>query len=435
MRSTETLLFAITLLMMTLVTWRDTSTYGFSTGSSWEVRNVPVSLASVRDAWRQTAVDSLVAWNRTDSDFAFFREDTSANRVYTVNRSDVPWLAQSPCYDSDGNVSNLPGTVGRNARCEVQINTAYDYSTSGEAGLYDLSTLLKHELGHWLTLHHSTDSEAIMRQGQPTGAVWEITLDDLRGIRALYGPAVNAEGTITPDGPVVQKDFSRDVGTEHLWHYSRIADATYLLVVRNDERADALRAVIRRGGVRVADDAAVRSLAPVDAPRTHWVLYHVPGTEQSAVRYNAGFQLLGVNPGLVFGGRAWIEMSTALALSNGSAVSDTLGPYPQRAARAYFWGWMEAGQPYRIVLQDTSTTSGLTLYVAGLGNTPVNSQSATGSTVYSVSSQLDTTFVPPRGDTYFFIVDGRLIRLVRFVSIWKMCQSALLITSNMAATK
>jgi len=75
--------------------------------------------------------------------------------------------------------------------CDTVFNTYYSWSTSGQAGYYDVQNIATHELGHWLQLNDlygGGDTEKTMYGYSATGETKKRTLesDDLSGINYIY---------------------------------------------------------------------------------------------------------------------------------------------------------------------------------------------------------------------------------------------------------
>jgi hypothetical protein len=71
------------------------------------------------------------------------------------------------------------------------FNYLFSYSTSGEAGRYDVQNVATHELGHWLKLldlNASGTSGYTMYYSISTGETMKRSLetDDKNGIKAIY---------------------------------------------------------------------------------------------------------------------------------------------------------------------------------------------------------------------------------------------------------
>lgn len=62
------------------------------------------------------------------------------------------------------------------------------WSTSGQAFHYDVESIAAHEFGHWLSLDHSSDTEATMYATTGLGETKKRTLnsDDVRGTLHIY---------------------------------------------------------------------------------------------------------------------------------------------------------------------------------------------------------------------------------------------------------
>ncbi|XP_076904055.1 metalloendoproteinase 5-MMP-like [Bidens hawaiensis] len=70
-------------------------------------------------------------------------------------------------------------------RLHFDVDERWSIGTVSNA--YDIETVALHEIGHLLGLGHSQYRNAIMWATISTGVSKELTLDDIRGLRALYG--------------------------------------------------------------------------------------------------------------------------------------------------------------------------------------------------------------------------------------------------------
>ncbi|KAJ6877764.1 metalloendoproteinase 1-like [Populus alba x Populus x berolinensis] len=81
---------------------------------------------------------------------------------------------------SDGASANIDGRLHFDAEEKWSANPAMDQ--------FDLESVAVHEIGHLLGLDHSSDSNAVMYSGIPSGTKKrDLAQDDIDGIHALYG--------------------------------------------------------------------------------------------------------------------------------------------------------------------------------------------------------------------------------------------------------
>lgn len=151
------------------------------TGEKWSSYPVSIDVTdlSFPSEWISSLANSMTTWNNTSSPF-YFNSGSSGHKIITVNRG----------------INGVPAFASCNAGsiltdCDIEINSSYTWSTSGESGKYDVQNILTHELGHWLKLHDlylSSDSEKTMYGSAYTGETKKRTLDtdDINGINAIY---------------------------------------------------------------------------------------------------------------------------------------------------------------------------------------------------------------------------------------------------------
>ena len=81
---------------------------------------------------------------------------------------------------------------------DILFNPALDFSTSAEAGKFDVQSIITHEIGHFLGLDHSAMVSSVM---VPFGVVSQLdqrtlAYDDIAGINEIYPKATAPTGLI-----------------------------------------------------------------------------------------------------------------------------------------------------------------------------------------------------------------------------------------------
>lgn len=81
---------------------------------------------------------------------------------------------------------------------DIAFNPAFQWSTSGETGKYDIQSVLTHEIGHFLGLDHSPLISSVMVPFGALGLADQRTLlyDDIAGVSEIYPGAAAAVGQI-----------------------------------------------------------------------------------------------------------------------------------------------------------------------------------------------------------------------------------------------
>ena len=86
---------------------------------------------------------------------------------------------------------------------DIELNQAFNEFTTGDTNVvYDLQSILTHEIGHFFGLDHSPDLNATMTPGYDQGSTQLRTIeaDDIAGVCAIYPPERQAQCAPTPRG-------------------------------------------------------------------------------------------------------------------------------------------------------------------------------------------------------------------------------------------
>ena len=210
-------------------------------------------------------------------------------------------------------------------------------------------------------------------------------------------------GSITPNGDVIQYDFGKGEGDDYRWSFTAWEWYTYLVYVRNDDPEDRLWARLWNGDIIVGEDRTYFAYLSDELYPDHWVVSGVP--EGKTYDAKAGFYTSELDPGWIYGGRAWIEVDYATQINLGEEKSGTLGPYPKHGA-ALYWIYLYKGKKYQILFDASGNDICLSVF---------KSSDCTGTDWYNACMWADAIedyssdsdwqeFSPPASDTYIFVV-------------------------------
>jgi hypothetical protein len=192
-----------------------TSCVGFSIQKD-ETANLPPSDV------RKVIVDSFVSWSSLvckaggQADIGFGELDDADCHVAQFNASgpnanvvmfqDDKWSYTDVSDTLAKTTVSYDTSTGEIWDADIELNSAYNQLTVGDDHVvYDLQSLLTHEIGHLIGLDHSLDDAATMNADYMVGSIFQRTLapDDIAGACAAYAPSRTARCSLTPRGGFV----------------------------------------------------------------------------------------------------------------------------------------------------------------------------------------------------------------------------------------
>ncbi len=182
-------------------------------GQRWPGGSAPVNQSdpSWPSAWQSGTGGATGAWSSAGADFRFISDSSSpTGTLSTSNQGNSGTLATSTWW-YDGSSSII--------KAQTVVNTYYRFNPSNpfdpgsSSGAYDQQSVMAHELGHWLSLGHSTSlnsdgSRPVMYASFGSGEVRTVGSDDAAGIRAIYGASTAPTNT-----PVTQPTLTPPTST------------------------------------------------------------------------------------------------------------------------------------------------------------------------------------------------------------------------------
>jgi hypothetical protein len=155
------------------------TTYAYVySGQKWSGTTVSVEVSSWPGGWISELAGGMSSWNAASSPFTF-NSGASGHEFRTAALGGGQPLAVT---------ARTPLTGNPITDMDTTFNTSYTWSTTGSPTAYDVESAAAHELGHWLRLLHSSDTDATMYATMPVGETKKRTLetDDLNGINFIY---------------------------------------------------------------------------------------------------------------------------------------------------------------------------------------------------------------------------------------------------------
>lgn len=133
--------------------------------------------SSIPSSWSNSLTQAMSAWNNAGANFFFYQIGCENKLYYTSLGSSGPLATTTETYSGTSMT-----------KCIVRFNSDKSWSTTGASGYFDVQSAATHEFGHWLSLGHSSNTEATMYSTMSTGETKKRSLhsDDIAGICYIY---------------------------------------------------------------------------------------------------------------------------------------------------------------------------------------------------------------------------------------------------------
>lgn len=131
-------------------------------------------------SWRSAATDAMNSWNSTGARWAIVNYQPSNNTMSLYYDPNTTVLA----YTRNYRTSLIFGDVYRST---ITVNNAKNFNPPYGGCAYDLRSVLRHEIGHFLVLNHEDRFRTLMNSSIGCGEVKTITSDEYNAIRNIYG--------------------------------------------------------------------------------------------------------------------------------------------------------------------------------------------------------------------------------------------------------
>ncbi len=163
------------------------------------------------DKTRGAVLRAFNAWVHPDSALRLVYGGETPDAAYGYDRSGqnsnlITFEEQDWSFDPNTlavTLTTFNAATGQMLDADIVVNgTHFAWSGDGDPGVHDLSNSLTHEVGHFIGLDHSEETDATMYASAPIGEIKkrDLSLDDQLGLLALYGTGQQAlVGNDEPD--------------------------------------------------------------------------------------------------------------------------------------------------------------------------------------------------------------------------------------------
>ncbi len=168
--------------------------------------------------WREVAFHSFAAWVFLDcgngeatisfqqqKDVACHKSeyDPDGPNANIILFQDTKWEYQGVDNTLAKTTVSYDTETGEILDADIELNHAYnEYTTGDDYVVYDVQSILTHEIGHFIGLDHTLDYNATMNAGyqQGTTELRTLELDDIEGICVIYPPSRDVVCDAEPNG-------------------------------------------------------------------------------------------------------------------------------------------------------------------------------------------------------------------------------------------
>ena len=142
------------------------------------------AISSACSAWNGAGAGTLVTRSSSTHSNTQFPLKNNVNQITHTNMGKNKMM-----MDTRLTQVKIVGSVAYNTEVDINVNTAYPWSTTGDPNAYDFQNCFTHELGHLLGLNdENSKSDSTMYSVTSVGETKKRTLaqDDKNGIGVIY---------------------------------------------------------------------------------------------------------------------------------------------------------------------------------------------------------------------------------------------------------
>ena len=182
MKNTKFIFVALWAAILVAMPLSSADAYNY-TGRRWGGTNPQARINTTKlylTSYINTANAVMGEWNYTGARLTFTSDSNSSSRAFSYYNDVNRILAYAKVYTYPFTKTIYKADMG--------INNYHNFNPPYKSGTYyDLKSVMRHELGHWLQLDHVSSSSALMYAYLAPAQVKYITTDEINGIRAIYG--------------------------------------------------------------------------------------------------------------------------------------------------------------------------------------------------------------------------------------------------------